>query len=102
VSEREIHLELLLGRKIFDGQQNSVGRLEEVIAVREGDDLVVSEYHVGTAGLVERLSAGNLPFLGKRRTARGYRIKWDQLDLTDLRRPRILCPVEELARIEPE
>jgi hypothetical protein len=29
----------------------------------------------------------------------GYRVRWDQLDLSDQEHPRLTCPVEELERI---
>jgi len=48
---------------------------------------------LGPAGLIERLSAGLLPFLS---TWRGYVARWDQIDITEQERPRLRCPVEEL------
>jgi len=89
----EINVELLIGRKVYDANGKKIGRIEEILAVEKGDDLVVSEYHVGTYGLFERLSAyhfgvGLLRVLG----ARGHvkdpkRIPWQELDLSDPERP---------------
>jgi sporulation protein YlmC with PRC-barrel domain len=89
----EVNIELLIGRKVFDEGGKAIGRIEEILAVEKGDDLVVSEYHVGTEGLIERLSVyhfglGLLRFLG----ARGHldepkRIPWQELDLSDPRKP---------------
>jgi sporulation protein YlmC with PRC-barrel domain len=94
----EVRLELLIGRKVLDPDGRKVGRIEEAIAIRDGRDLVITEYHLGSAALVERLSvAGKMlgfhPFRG------GYRVPWDQLDLSDPMKPRLKCPVEELHRI---
>jgi hypothetical protein len=71
----------------------SIGRLEEVRADRRGAGATVTDYVIGPAGLAERLSAPFLPFLGWRR---GFRARWDQIDVSDPRHPRLLCPVEEL------
>jgi hypothetical protein len=69
-----------------------IGRLEEVRAERRGAGYVVTEYILGPAGLVERLSA-RLPFFA---TGRGFAARWDQIDVSDPLNPRLLCAVEEL------
>lgn len=89
----EVNVELLIGRKVVDADGRTIGRIEEILAVEQGDDLVVSEYHVGTYGLFERLSVyhfgvGLLRFMG----ARGHvkdpkRIPWQELDLSDPQKP---------------
>ena len=64
-----------------------------ILAVEKGDDLVVSEYHVGTYGLFERLSVyhfgvGLLRFLGARAHVKDpKRIPWQELDLSDPEKP---------------
>ena len=88
-----MNLELLIGRKVRDANGKKIGRIEEVLAHEQGDDLVVMEYHVGTEGLFERLSIfhfgiGLLRILG----ARGHssdpkRIPWNELDLSDPQKP---------------
>jgi hypothetical protein len=52
----------------------------------------VSEYLLGPAALLERLAV-QLSVTG----ARGHRVRWDQLDVSDPRRPRLTCAVDELA-----
>jgi len=89
----EINVELLIGRKVFDEGGKVLGRVEEILAIEHGDDLVVSEYHVGKYGLIERLSVyhfgvGLLRFLGARGHVRDpKRIPWQELDLSDPGRP---------------
>jgi sporulation protein YlmC with PRC-barrel domain len=89
----EINVELLIGRRVYDPNGKKIGRIEEILAVEKGDELVVSEYHVGTYGLVERLSAfhfgvGLLRFLGARAHVKDpTRIPWQELDLSDPHRP---------------
>jgi sporulation protein YlmC with PRC-barrel domain len=53
----EVHLELLLGKRVLDQTGKPVGRIEEVRAEQQGDEWVIQEYLVGTAALLERLSS---------------------------------------------
>lgn len=97
----EVHLELLLGRRVIDVDGYACGRLEEVVAEERGGECVVSEYLVGRAALVERLSAGHvgrsiLSLLGAKGAHSGHRVPWDKLDLSDPERPRLLCRLDEL------
>ncbi len=78
----EINVELLLGCKVFDADGRAVGRIEEILAIEKGDELVVSEVHVGAYGLMERLAAYHL---GHVRDPK--RIPWQELDLSDPERP---------------
>ena len=100
---REIHLELLLGTKVVDVDGQKVGRIEEFIAGDVNGEAVVMEYHLGPHALAERLSASlmKLPFLGMLGRLRGksYRVAWDQMDLTDVRRPRLTCRREDLRAV---
>lgn len=98
--EREVHLEHLLGRHVFDSEGKSVGRVEEVIAEQEGDEWVVREYLVGRNALLHRLSVRDLGrallgFFGAKENA-GYRVPWDKLDLTDPQKPRLNCATHAL------
>lgn len=98
----EVHVELLIGRRVVDANGKNVGRIEEILAVEQGDDLVVDEYLVGTYGFFQRLSVyhvgiGFLRLFG----ARGHvknptRIPWRKLDLSDPEKPRLTCAKEEL------
>jgi len=73
-----------------------VGRIEEIRAERQGVDLIVTAYVLGSAGLAERLGVGLRLLAGRART-RGYLARWDQLDIRDVERPRLICPVEQLS-----
>jgi hypothetical protein len=100
----EIHIELLLGRRVLALNGRSIGRLEEMRTERIRNQLFVSEFLVGSYAVFERLSALSigraiLGVLGAHRKGRGYRIPWDKLDLSDPGRPRLLCKVEELLPI---
>src|ERR1043166_795889 len=99
---REIALERLLGRKVRDADGRHAGRVEEVHAGRRGGELVVTEYVLGTAGLIERLSLGPVlrALAGTRLYPEStrYTIGWDELDLSEPERPRLRGRVAELER----
>jgi|SRR5690349_14120874 hypothetical protein len=92
-----LRLDLLVGRVVRTANNRRLGRLEEFRAERHGHAWIISEYVVGTAGLLERLGLGVRLVLGLPR-ARGWAVRWDQLDLSNPDRPRLRCSVEELRR----
>jgi hypothetical protein len=94
VPSREVPLERLLGRPVFAMNNQRVGRLEEVRAEKHGAGLIVTEYVLGEAGLLERLHLSVRLLLGRKR--RGYVAGWRQLDISNPDRLRLLCPVDEL------
>jgi len=100
--KNEVRLELLLGRRVVDINGARVGRIEEVLADRGGDELLVTHYLVGRYGLFERFSIlhigiGLLRPLGSRaQSAHPHRIPWDKLDLSDAEHPRLTCSLDEL------
>lgn len=100
--KNEVRLELLIGRRVVDANGVKVGRIEEVLAERDGEDLLVTQYLVGVYGLFQSLSiqhfgAGILRLLGARAfSKKPHRIPWDKLDLSDPENPRLTCGIEEL------
>jgi hypothetical protein len=104
MAEREIRVEDLLSRRVRALNGRVIGRIEEMLAEPRGKDVVVVEYLLGPAALLERLSVSvsRLPFLqwlaGKR--SRRYKVGWQQMDLSDAERPRLRCSVQELEREE--
>ena len=96
---QRLNLDRLIGRKILTGNNRPLGRLEECRAERRGDAWVITEWVIGSAGLLERLGFGVRMILG-RRTGGGFVARWDQLDISDPERPRLTCSMEELKRAE--
>ena len=101
MANREIHLELLLGKQVLDCTGKPVGRIEEVRAEQQGDEWVVKEYLLGTPAILERLSAWRIGLailrsFGARKIHGGHSVPWDKLDLTDPEHPRLNCTVDEL------
>lgn len=99
MSKQYIHVELLLGEKVFAMNGLPIGRLEQIRTEVNKGHYFVSEFLIGKYAVLERLAAWRigralLRVFGKRK--QGYRIRWDQIDLTDPAHPRVLCDVDEL------
>ncbi|HXQ71312.1 MAG TPA: hypothetical protein VN844_12530 [Pyrinomonadaceae bacterium] len=104
MKRQEIHLELLIGKRVFALNGRSIGRLEEVRAeFNARGHCFVTEFLVGGYAFLERLSAWRIgrDIMHTLHLPRknGYRVRWEQLDLSDPRRPRLACEVEELMRL---
>lgn len=104
MKRQEIHVELLIGKQVFALNGQAIGRLEEVRAELNARGFCfVTEFLVGSYAFLERMSAWRMgrEILRKlhMRRKEGYRVRWEQLDLSDPRRPRLLCEVEELMRL---
>lgn len=101
--KNEVHLERLLGRKVRDVDGARIGPIEEVIAEEQGDEWVIKEYIVGRAALFDRLSARVLGQQVMRvfgaKTHGGYHVPWEQMDLSDPLKPRLLCPKQKLKKL---
>jgi hypothetical protein len=96
-----VRLEDLLGACVVAANGRRVGRIEDVCAELRDGDYVVVEYRLGTGALLERWSVvtdffgafGIFGFRGRTLIAR-----WNQLDISDPRRPRLTCPLDEIER----
>jgi hypothetical protein len=65
--------------------------------------MVVTEFHVGAAALLERIAAfvSQLPFLEYFPFAqRGYCVRWQEFDLSNPRALRVTVPRDQLPRID--
>jgi len=84
-----VRLQSLVGRRVYDGEGRAVGRIEEVRAEWQGEDLVVTEYQCGPAALLSRLGISALRLLGLGHHREPKRIPWDRLDWSDPEKPRV-------------
>lgn len=105
MNSQYIQLELLLGERVFALNGLPIGRLEEIRTEVNKGHYFVSEFLVGKYAMIERLAAWSigralLRGLGKRKE--GYRIRWNQIDLSDPGHPRVLCDVDELLPFYPQ
>jgi sporulation protein YlmC with PRC-barrel domain len=101
MKQQEIHLELLIGKRVFALNGRSIGRLEEVRAeLNARGYCFVTEFLIGSYAFLERLAAWRMGRALMRtlhlRRKEGYRVRWEQLDLSDPQRPQLLCEVGEL------
>ncbi|TPM34716.1 hypothetical protein [Mesorhizobium sp. B2-3-4] len=99
------NLDQLAGRRVFSKEGQCIGHLEEIVAEADGDDLVVTEYHVGIFAAFERLSASSigtalLDLIRLRHREGIYRIPWDKLDISDPVRPVLRCSEQDLAAMQ--
>ena len=106
MTTQQLHVELLLGEKVFALNGRPIGRLEEIRTEINRGHCFVSEFLVGKYAVFERLAAWRigravLRVLGAGRRE-GYRIRWNQLDLSDPQHPRLLCDVDDLMPLRPE
>jgi hypothetical protein len=95
----EANLDLLIGRVVLSRDGERVGRIEAIKAERQGQDLIVTEFHVGAYAALERLSSLRIgiAILGLIGLARkGYHIPWDKLDISDPRQPMSACSSQDL------
>jgi hypothetical protein len=106
MTRQQIHVELLLGEKVFALNGEKIGRLEDIRTETNRGHFFVSEFLVGSYAALERLAAWRigravLRVFGARRKE-GYRIRWDQMDLSNPRHLRLLCEVDELMPLKQE
>jgi hypothetical protein len=96
-----MRLELILNRRVRALNGRVMGRLEELIAEVEDGECRVDEYLIGVYGLSQRLAAWRitralLRFLRVTGRRCGYRVRWNQLNVSDPTNLRLGCPVSEL------
>jgi hypothetical protein len=92
----ELRLERLLGRRVLGKNNQPAGRIEEFRAETGQNGLVVNEYVIGAAGLLERLGLTVGLLFGRR--AAGHIARADQLDIRDPDHPRLTCSLAELRK----
>jgi len=72
-----------------------VGRIEEVRAEHRGGEYQIVEYRLGSGAVMERWSVIRNLFGIKTRMLIA---RWNQVDISDPRRPRLTCPLDEIKR----
>ncbi|HEX8169411.1 MAG TPA: hypothetical protein VF824_02595 [Thermoanaerobaculia bacterium] len=89
-----VHLETLIGREVVDADGRRAGRIEEARARQSGKELVITEFLLAH-GRLERTSF-LLHQLLAHVSPKSIRVPWEKLDLSDPRKPRLTCRVDEL------
>jgi sporulation protein YlmC with PRC-barrel domain len=101
----DIKVELLVGTKVHDLDGKNVGRIEEIRVERHENALLVEAYLIGASALIERLSARTLVrpirrLLRTRHIYSVYEVPWQDLDLTDPKRPVVRIAKRDLQRVK--
>jgi hypothetical protein len=99
----EINVELLLGTKVRDSNDVVVGRIEEFRAEWGDNACRVQSFMIGTSAVVQRLSAWTLvrpikQFLRSRDAYTVFQIDWQDMDLSDPKRPRLRISKKEMKK----
>lgn len=80
---KSVRLQHLAGRRVRDANGKVIGRLHAIKAEIRGDECVITEFHLGSAALLERLGIQASALFGLPFTREPRRIAWDELDLSD-------------------
>ncbi len=99
----DIKVQLLVGTKVYDVDGKKVGRIEEIRVERQQTALLVQSYLIGVSGLIDRLSARTLArpirrFLRTRHIYSVYEVPWQEMDVTDPKRPVLKIAQREMRR----
>lgn len=94
---RECALHELLGRELLGANHQRVGLIEEFRTDSDAEGRVVSRVVIGLAGLLERLDVVRISLFGGDRD--GYVARWDQIDISNPKQPRLICSIDELERL---
>ena len=94
------HLELLVGREVVDANGEHAGRIEEAHAEADG---TITEFVLARGNRPHRVSVADLfayvlHWAGAQKRGGSVHVPWDKLDLSDVHRPRLTCPVRDLLR----
>jgi hypothetical protein len=96
----EVRIDRLIGRMVTTANHRRLGRVAEIRVEPRGSEYVVAAYVLGRVGFAERLGTGVRLLVGHA-SSPAYVARWDQLDISDLEHPRLLCPVKDLMK-DPE
>lgn len=108
MSEREIRIERIIGRRVWDADGRSIGRIEELVAEivlhEQGREYVVRELCVVSFGALDAITANALVrqllcVTMRNASATRYAIPWQSIDLSDPARPRLNGPMDQRWRV---
>ena len=89
-----VRVEDLIGSVVRTQDGRRVGHIEELRVARRDGEYQVTEYLLGSGAVLERWSLTRGWFKARGRTLIA---QWDQLDISNPRRPRLTCAIEEIA-----
>ena len=97
----EVNAELLVGTQVHDVDGEKVGRIQEMRVDSREKSCVVESYLIGASALIERLSAWTLVrpiarVLHARKLYSLYEVPWQDMDLSDPKRPKLRIARKDL------
>jgi sporulation protein YlmC with PRC-barrel domain len=104
---RRFQLDLLIGRQVYDAEGRKLGRVDEILLVRQGEVYEVEGLLTGANSLLERLGVARpIGHLQKRLNllSRGHEsniIHWEQIDTIGEEAIRLKVPRGEIRTVEP-
>jgi len=101
MKQRRIRAEFLLSRTVRDIDGRRAGRIEEIEVENSSQGCFVTGFVLGTKGLLQRLSFRGIaplfiPSMSAKRQKRAKAVPWQQMDLTNPKRPRLRCSKDDL------
>ncbi|HEY3133819.1 MAG TPA: PRC-barrel domain-containing protein [Gemmatimonadaceae bacterium] len=101
----DVNVELLIGTQVRDINGEKVGRIQELRVDRQDQSCLVESYLIGASALVERLSAWTLVrpivrVLNARHLYRLYDVWWQDMDLSNPRRPKLKIASRDLRHVK--
>jgi sporulation protein YlmC with PRC-barrel domain len=102
---KRLHLDLLVGRRVYDAEWRKLGRVDEILLAREGDYYSVEGLLIGVNGLAERLGvARHLERIERCLKLRTWRVEdhivyWDQIASIEEQRIRLRISQEEVQTV---
>jgi sporulation protein YlmC with PRC-barrel domain len=86
---RQVRVQDLIGRRVFDADGKVVGRIMEISATWRGKHCTVDAFQLGAAALLERLGISAARLVGWPMSRQPKRIPWQEMDLSDPEKPRV-------------
>jgi sporulation protein YlmC with PRC-barrel domain len=103
-----LQLDLLIGRRVYDAGGRMLGRVDEILLCREGDNYAVEGLLIGVNGLAERLGVSRpLERLERRFGFDPWRVQvhiipWEQIGSIDEKKVQLNVDKREISTFQPE
>ena len=85
-----VRIDDLVGAKVRDANGRVVGRIFEICAEHQGPELVVVEYQLGAAALLDRIGISLLKLIGIDAGRTPRKVRWDELDISNSSAPKLI------------
>lgn len=103
-----LQLDLLVGRRVYDAEGRKLGRIDEILLGREGDNYAVEGLLIGVNGLAERLGVSRPLERLERRfgfepwRVQGHIIPWEQIGSIEEKKVQLNVDKREISTFQPD